>query len=88
MEIRHTRAMVNAALEGRLDGADFTPDPNFGVLVPDASSDVLDPRNTWADKDAYDKQAKALTQLFEDNFQQFEGDVDDKVKAAAIKAAA
>ncbi len=39
--------------------------------------------NTWKDKDAYDAQAKALTRLFEDNFQQFESDVDDKVKATA-----
>ncbi len=92
MKIQNTRAMVNAALDGRLAGASFTADPNFGVLVPDTCpdvpGDVLDPRNTWKDKDAYDVQAKALTKLFEDNFQQFESDVDDKVKAAAIKAAA
>ncbi|MFQ5764206.1 MAG: phosphoenolpyruvate carboxykinase (ATP), partial [Rhodospirillales bacterium] len=92
MKIQHTRAMVNAALDGRLAEASFTPDGNFGVLVPDACpdvpSDVLDPRNTWKDKSAYDAQAKALTKLFEENFRQFESDVDDKVKAAAIKAAA
>ncbi len=92
MKIQNTRAMVNAALDGRLADASFTADPNFGVLVPDTCpdvpGDVLDPRNTWNDKDAYDAQAKALTRLFEDNFQQFESDVDDKVKAVAIKAAA
>jgi len=92
MKIQHTRAMVNAALDGHLADVSFTPDPNFGVLVPDqcpdVPSDVLDPRNTWKDKDAYDKQARALTRLFEDNFRQFESAVDDKVRAAAIKAAA
>ncbi len=92
MKISHTRAMVNAALDGRLAQGSFTEDPNFGVLVPDACpdvpSEVLNPRNTWKDKDAYDAQAKALRKLFEDNFQQFEAAVDDKVKAAAIKAAA
>ena len=92
MEIKHTRAMVNAALDGRLAGASFTADVNFGVLVPDACPDVpdevLNPRNTWTDKDAYDAQAKDLRRLFEENFQQFESAVDDKVKAAAIKAAA
>ena len=92
MKISHTRAMVNAALDGRLADASFTPDPNFGVGVPDqcpdVPSEVLDARNTWKDKDAYDAQARALTKLFEDNFRQFESAVDDKVKAVAIKAAA
>ena len=92
MEIKHTRAMVNAALDGRLAEESFTADENFGVLVPDACPDVpdevLNPRNTWKDKDAYDTQAKDLRRLFEENFQQFESAVDNKVKAAAIKAAA
>ena len=91
MESKHTRAMVNAALDGRLAEESFTADENFGVLVPDACPDVpdevLNPRNTWKDKDAYDAQAKDLRRLFEENFQQFESAVDDKVKAAAIKAA-
>ena len=92
IEIKHTRAMVNAALDGRLAEESFTADENFGVLVPDACpnvpDEVLNPRNTWKDKDAYDAQAKDLRRLFEENFQQFESAVDDKVKAAAIKAAA
>ena len=92
MEIKHTRALVNAALDGRLAEAKFTADPNFGVLVPDACpgvpAEVLNPRNTWTDKAAYDAQARDLTRRFEDNFGQFESHVDDKVKAAAIKAAA
>jgi len=92
MRIAHTRAMVNAALDGKFDGVEFRPDPNFGVLVPtscpDVPSEVLTPRNTWADGSAYDDQARDLTQRFEKNFVQFEGHVNDDVKAAAIRPAA
>ena len=92
MKISYTRAMLNAALHGELDDVEFVADPNFGVLVPQACpgvpAEVLNPRNTWADKDAYDAQAKHLTELFEENFRQFEEHVNDQVKAAAIRAAA
>ncbi len=92
MKIAYTRAMVNAALDGSLANASFTADPNFGVLVPDSCPNVpagvLVPRNTWADKEAYDAQAKQLTELFEENFKKFSGSVDEGVNAAAIKAAA
>ncbi len=92
MPIKYTRAIVNAALDGRLAKASFHPDPNFGVLVPDSCpdvpGDVLNPRETWKERAQYDAQAKELTRRFADNFKQFESHVDDKVKAAAIKAAA
>ena len=68
------------------------PDPNFGVLVPescpDVPTDVLTPKSTWADKQAYDQTAHNLAQRFEANFKQFEDEVDDKVLAAGIHAAA
>ena len=92
MNIASTRAMLNAALRGDLGDVEFQADPNFGVLVPqacpDVPADVLNPRNTWADKDAYDAQAKELVARFEKNFQQFEEHVTDGVKAAAICTAA
>ena len=92
MKIAYTRAMLHAALDGKLDAAGFTPDPNFGVLVPNACpnvpTEVLNPKNTWADAAAYDVQARDLTQRFEANFGQFESHVEDSVKAAAIRAAA
>ncbi len=92
MKIQHTRALVNAALDGKLADASFSEDTNFGVQVPDSCpgvpAEVLNARNTWGDKDAYDAQAAHLTRLFEDNFKQFESDVTDSVKAVAIKAAA
>jgi len=92
MKIAYTRAMLHAALDGKLDAAGFTPDPNFGVLVPNACpnvpTEVLNPKNTWANAVAYDAQARDLTQRFEGNFEQFESHVGDSVKAAAIRAAA
>ena len=51
-------------------------------------AEVLNPRETWADKDAYDRTARNLVGLFEKNFETFAGAVDDDVKAAAIRAAA
>ena len=92
MKIAHTRAMVRAAVEGKLASVAVAPDPNFGVLVPenvpDVPSDVLRPRNTWSDKGGYDTTARSLARRFQANFKQFEDAVDDKVKAAAIRAAA
>ncbi len=92
MKIAYTRAMVNAALDGRLADAEMIPDPNFGVLVPQSCpgvpADVLNPRTTWSDPVAYDAQARDLVERFEKNFEQFEDQVTDSVKAAAIRAAA
>lgn len=92
MKIAYTRAMLNAALSGGLEGVDLQADPNFGVLVPqvcpEVPADVLNPRNTWDDASAYDGQAQNLTRRFEENFKQFENHVDEQVKAVAIRAAA
>jgi phosphoenolpyruvate carboxykinase (ATP) len=88
MSIAHTRAMVNAAIEGRIPN-DFYEEPFFGLRiprsVPGVPSEVLDPRNVWADKNAYDEQARKLSQLFFDNFKRFEKHAADAVKAVAIK---
>jgi phosphoenolpyruvate carboxykinase (ATP) len=92
MKIAYTRAMVRAALDGRLAEVGVTPDPNFGVLVPqacpDVPADVLQPRATWNDKAAYDTTARDLRGRFEKNFKQFEEYVGDEVKQAGIYAAA
>jgi phosphoenolpyruvate carboxykinase (ATP) len=92
MDIAHTRALVRAALDGRLADAETVVDPFFGLRMPmscpDVPSGVLDPRNTWTDKGAYDATARELVGRFEANFKQFEAEVDDKVKAAGIRAAA
>src|SRR5207247_5642460 len=72
MNINHTRSMVRAALSGALNEVSTKTDPIFGLAVPkacpDVPSEVLQPRNTWADKDAYDRQARALAAMFTDNF--------------------
>jgi len=92
MKIAHTRAMLRAALDGKLVSATKVADPNFGFLVPqncpDVPGDVMNPRNTWGDKQGYDRTARDLAKRFEQNFKQFEGQVDEKIKAAAIRAAA
>ncbi|MCR9256548.1 MAG: phosphoenolpyruvate carboxykinase [Alphaproteobacteria bacterium] len=92
MSIAHTRSMINAALDGGLDAAPMRQDPAFGLTIPESCpgvpADVLDPRSTWADKDAYDATAKTLCGLFEDNFKQFEAHVDAAVTAAGIKTKA
>jgi len=89
MPIKHTRALVNAALEGRLNDSTFEEDPVFGVQVPTSCegvpSEILKPRNTWSDKGAYDKKAKHLAQLFVDNFRQFENEVPPELKEAGPK---
>ncbi|HKU81613.1 MAG TPA: phosphoenolpyruvate carboxykinase (ATP) [Candidatus Tumulicola sp.] len=88
MSIAHTRAMVNAAIEGRIP-AEFVTEPFFGLRiprrVPDVPDEVLDPRAAWTDAAAYDAQAKKLAGLFYENFQRFEPHASDAVKAIAIK---
>ncbi|MXO99363.1 phosphoenolpyruvate carboxykinase [Altererythrobacter xixiisoli] len=91
MPIKATRALLNAALDGSLNNAEFRTDPNFGfevpVAVPGVDSGILDPRSTWADKDEFDRTAQKLMQLFIDNFAQFEEHVDEGVRRAAPQPA-
>jgi phosphoenolpyruvate carboxykinase (ATP) len=71
MPIKVTRALLNAALDGSLNNAEFRTDPNFGfqvpVAVPGVDTTILDPRATWADKAAYDETAAKLVKQFVDN---------------------
>ncbi|NML10232.1 phosphoenolpyruvate carboxykinase [Sphingobium sp. AR-3-1] len=86
MPIKVTRALLNAALNGSFEGIIFTRDTTFGfevpVTAPGISGDILEPRGTWADKDAYDQAALNLAMQFAENFRQFE----DKVDAAVLAA--
>jgi phosphoenolpyruvate carboxykinase (ATP) len=91
MPIKATRALLNAALDGSLNNAEFKKDPNFGfefpVAVDGVDSKILNPREAWADKAAYHATAQKLVQQFIDNFEQFEEHVDAGVIEAAPKAA-
>jgi phosphoenolpyruvate carboxykinase (ATP) len=88
MPIRATRALLTAALDGTLNAGAFRRDANFGFEVPLSCPGVadvlLDPRHTWNDHEAYDRQAQKLVKMFADNFAQYVPYIDDDVKAAAI----
>jgi phosphoenolpyruvate carboxykinase (ATP) len=92
MLISHTRALLRAALDGALERVPMKPDPAFGLLVPEACpevpSEVLQPRNAWRDKRAYDTTANEVARRFEVNFAQFAGAVDERVRASGIRPAA
>ncbi len=94
MPLKFTRALLDGALSGSLKHAGFRRDPMFGFEVPTAVEGVpphlLDPRRTWSDKLAYDKQARELVAMFAENFRRFENAVDSEVRSAgpAIQAAA
>ena len=87
MPIKATRALLDAALSGALKDQPMRTDPLFGFQVPTAlpgvEPGILNPRETWADKAAYDAQARALVDMFNKNFAKFEVHVDADVKAAA-----
>ena len=71
-----TRRMLTAILNNELENEEFTPDSNFKLLVPNnvpgVDSIILNPRNTWNDKEAYDSKAKELINLFKNNFTKYE----------------
>ncbi|MBI2829185.1 MAG: phosphoenolpyruvate carboxykinase [Acidobacteria bacterium] len=86
MGIAHTRAMIAAALGGRLDAVSYRKDPVFNVDVPatcpGVPDAVLDPRGTWPNPQAYDEQARKIARMFVDNFKTFEKDVAPSIKEA------
>jgi phosphoenolpyruvate carboxykinase (ATP) len=92
ISIQHTRALVSAALDGRLAAGAFRQDRFFGLQIPQSAPDVpesiLDPRRCWADKEAYDLAARDLLTRFERNFHSHAEHVGDDVKAAALRAPA
>jgi phosphoenolpyruvate carboxykinase (ATP) len=87
MPIKATRALLNAALDGTLAGAEYRMDPVFGFAVPTrvdgVDPKILNPRDTWANPEAYDDQAEKLADMFVANFEKFEEHVQPYVRAAA-----
>ncbi|HMB52830.1 MAG TPA: phosphoenolpyruvate carboxykinase (ATP) [Thermoanaerobaculia bacterium] len=92
IKLAYTRRMVRAALAGELDDVATSEDPVFGLAVPESVDGVPDellrPRATWKDPEAYDAKAQALAEMFARNFEQFADGVDDEVKAAGPRAGA
>ncbi len=86
ISIKYTRALLNAAIGGKLNDIDFERDPVFGLAVPASCPDVPDellmPRNTWNDKAAYDSKANELARSFAENFKVYEPYVSNDVKSA------
>lgn len=87
INLKYTRAMIGAAMNGELNDAKFTPHQIFGVLIPDAvpgvPSEILNPQDTWEDKDAYTKKALELAQLFVNNFEKYASEANAETLAAA-----
>jgi phosphoenolpyruvate carboxykinase (ATP) len=88
MSLPITRALVNAALDGQLDHVEFVTESAFGLHIPvscpGVPAEILNPRNAWADKAAYDKTAAELACRFESNFKQF--DAPEEIRNAGPKA--
>ena len=89
MKLSYTRAMVQAALDGKLSEVAVQPHPDFGLLMPEACPEVpcsvLSPRGAWSDSGAYDQMARDVAGRFASNFTQFEPYVSDEVKSASIQ---
>jgi phosphoenolpyruvate carboxykinase (ATP) len=89
IKLRYTRAMITAALNGSLDKTTFAQMPVFGLSMPtecpDVPAEILNPRNTWADKAAYDAKCKDLAQSFVDNFSRFADKAGHDIMSAAPK---
>lgn len=89
MKLSYTRAMITAALEGKLDNVEYEAHPVFGMMMPKTCdgvpAEILNPRNTWADKAAYDAKAKDLAGQFIKNFEKYAAGVNEETLAAAPK---
>lgn len=85
IKLSYTRAMVNTALSGGFKNIEFNENKLFNMMVPvscpGVPGEILDPKNTWEDKDAYDKKAKELAEKFHDNFKKFKNVPENIIKA-------
>ena len=87
IKLNFTRAMISAALEGKLDNVEYEQLPIFNLSIPTACdgvpSELLNPKNTWADKEQYDEVAVNLANKFTENFKKFEGQTSQEILNAA-----
>lgn len=89
IDLKSTRAIINAIHSGKLENVETVQDEVFGVGIPktcpDVSSEILIPRNTWDNADAYDEQARKLGELFNRNFEKYKAESSDEIIAAGPK---
>lgn len=89
MSLKHTRRLVNTILDGELDSVDYQEEPFFGLMIPTSAPDVpaqiLNPRDTWADKAAYDKRATELAHMFQQNFRKYADRASEEIRAGGPK---
>jgi phosphoenolpyruvate carboxykinase (ATP) len=87
IKLVYTRAMITAVLEGKLNDVTYDIHPVFGMLMPTSCpgvpAELLNPRNTWADKASYDAQARNLAGQFIKNFEKYASGVNEEILAAA-----
>lgn len=92
MKLSYTRAMITAALTGKLDNVTFETLPVFDLAMPTecegVPTEILNPRSTWADKAAYDSTASNLAGQFVKNFEQYASETSEDILAAAPKVLA
>jgi phosphoenolpyruvate carboxykinase (ATP) len=90
ISLKYTRAMITAILNGELEDAEYNTHEVFGLQMPTACpnvpSEILSPKNTWTDKDAYNSKANELADAFNKNFTQFAENANDEILDAAPKS--
>lgn len=89
IKLKYTRAIINAIHNGDFDNVDMVTDPAFGfqipVSCPEVPAELLQPKQTWEDKAAYDNTQSKLISLFKDNFKSFENNVNKDILVAGPK---
>jgi phosphoenolpyruvate carboxykinase (ATP) len=89
MSLPHTRALITSVLSGRMAEVEFETHPVFGLAMPKSCdgvpSEILNPVNTWADKNAYQAKAKDLAVQFNKNFEKYADHASAEIKSAAPK---
>ena len=87
IKLRYTRAIIDAIHNNSFDGATYREDPHFGLSIPQSCpnvpAEILNPRDTWKDKAAFDQTEEKLVKLFQENFEQFKSGVNTKILEAA-----
>ena len=90
IKLKYTRAMIRAALRGQLNYVDYEKDPIFGLdfptSCPEVPSEILNPKNTWKDKEAYDRKANFLANHFVRNFEKYKSGCNEEIQEALPRA--